>query len=184
MNCVESIRGINGELLQFLPIIRISSIVVPIWPQPELGVGVEAVGQNWNWIQGLDKVTDVPHLWLREGRGSWPSFITWIVSNPSLSPVEVPVPVRVNSNTVSSMTFLWGSCLPPESVIREGVGITIWVGRWQEVPVDVVKILWMFSVVLHQLPDNEGGNSGGDPLSGMDTSLQPDIGFTRSSLES
>ena len=83
MHRVESIRCINGQLLQLLPVVRVCSIIISIGPEPELGVGVEAVREHWHWIKTLDKVSDVLHLWFTEGSFSWPGLIAGVVTNTS-----------------------------------------------------------------------------------------------------
>ena len=55
-------------------------------------------------------------------------------------------------------------------------GSPVGVGRGDEVPVDVVDVAGVLGIVLHQLPDDEGGDGGGDPLPGVDPCLQPDVG--------
>ena len=101
----------------------------------------------------------------------------------STSPMEVPVSVWINSNTMSSMTRLRTPGLPPHSVSFKRVRITIRVGWGEEVPVDLVQVVWVTVIALDQLIDNEGGHSRGDPLSSMDTSLQPYVRCTCTSLE-
>merc|ERR1712209_186664 len=99
-----------------------------IRPEPELGVGVEAVREHWHWIKTLDKVSDVLHLWFTEGSFSWPGLITGVVTNTSFSPMEVPVSVWINSNAMSSMARLRTPGLPPHSVSFKRVRISIRVG--------------------------------------------------------
>ena len=88
------------------------------------------------------------------------------------SPVVVPVPVGVNAEASS----LGASCLPPHPVSLPGVGVAIRVGTGQEVPVDLVQIVRVGIIVGHQLIDEVGGHGGGNPLPGVNTSLQPHVG--------
>ena len=66
MNLTKSITSINGQLSDLLIVLRISIVTITIGPEPELGVGVEAVTQDRDWLKRLDEVSDVPHLWFRE----------------------------------------------------------------------------------------------------------------------
>ena len=81
MDLAESIRGINGQLADLLIILRISIVTIAIGPEPELGVGVETVSQDWHWVKGGHKVSDVPHLWLREGLRSTVGLSTLAVAH-------------------------------------------------------------------------------------------------------
>ena len=54
-------------------------------------------------------------------------------------------------------------------------GVAVRVGGGDEVPVDLVQVVRVGGVVGHQLVDDVGGDGGGDPLSGVNTSLQPNI---------
>ena len=67
MDLVEGVRGIDGELLDLLPILGVDVVVVAVGPEPQLGVGVEALGQDRDGLQGLDKGGNVGCLNLGEG---------------------------------------------------------------------------------------------------------------------
>ena len=84
----------------------------------------------------------------------------------------IPIPVGVDAKASS----LWTSCLSPHPVSLPGVGVAVRIGAGQEVPVDLVQIVGMGSVVVHQLVDEVGGDGGCDPLPGVNTSLQPHVG--------
>ena len=62
-------------------------------------------------------------------------------------------------------------------------GVAVRVGGGDEVPVDLVQVVGVGGVVGHQLVDDVSGHSGRDPLSGVNTSLQPNIGSAGPSLK-
>ena len=66
MNLTKSITSINGQLSDLLIVLWISIVTITIRPEPELGVGVEAVTQDRDWLKRLNEVSDVSHLWFRE----------------------------------------------------------------------------------------------------------------------
>ena len=70
VDLVEGVRGIDGELLDLLPVLGVHVVVVAVGPEPELGVGVEAVTEDGHRVKGLNKVADVLGLGLGEGLGS------------------------------------------------------------------------------------------------------------------
>ena len=94
------------------------------------------------------------------------------------SPMVVPVPVGVNAEASSLGT----PCLPPHPVSLPGVGVAVRVGTGQEVPVDLVQVVRVGIIVVHQLVDEVGGHGGGDPLPGVNSSLQPYVGGPRAGL--
>ena len=73
-------------------------------------------------------------------------------------------------------------CLPPEPVVVPAPGVAVRVGGGDEVPVDLVQVVGVGVIVVHKLVHEVGGDGGGDPLSGVNTSLQPHIGGAGSSL--
>ena len=94
------------------------------------------------------------------------------------SPMIIPIPVGVDAKASS----LWTPRLSPHSVSLPGVGVAVRVGAGQEVPVDLVQVVGMGVIVVHQLVDEVGGDGGGDPFSGVNTSLQPHVGGTGTGL--
>ena len=48
MNLTKSITSIDGQLSDLLIVFWISIVTISIRPEPELGVGVEALGQDWH----------------------------------------------------------------------------------------------------------------------------------------
>lgn len=82
MDPVEGVTGVDGQLLDLLPVLGVRAVVVSVGPQPQLGereeeeeedwylrVGVEAVSQHRERIQGEDEVTDVLRLNLNKCDG-------------------------------------------------------------------------------------------------------------------
>ena len=105
----ERVTRVYGELSDLLVVVGVGVVVVAVGPQPELGVGVEGVGEDGDRVQGLHEVPDVGHLWLAEGLGPTESLVAGVVTHTGLSPVEVPVPVGINSVAAA----LGGPGLPP-----------------------------------------------------------------------
>ena len=133
-------------------------------------------------VQTHHEVSDVLHLRLREGLRSTVSLRALVVTDARLSVVEAPVPVGVHPLAAQDRAVLRPG-LPPEPVVLPAVGVPVRVGRGEEVPVDLVEVVRVLGVVLHQLPHDEGGDGGRDPLPGMYPGLQPDAGSSRSGLQ-
>ena len=68
MDLEECVAGIDGQLLDLLLVLRVGVVAVAVWPEPELGVGVEAVAKHWNRVEGGHKIPDVSHLHLFQKR--------------------------------------------------------------------------------------------------------------------
>ena len=81
VDLVQGVGRVNGELLNFLPILGVHVVVVTIGPEPELGVGVEAMAEHRDRVQGLHKVPDVLGLWLGEGLGAAIRLRTLVVTH-------------------------------------------------------------------------------------------------------
>ena len=64
MDLEEGVAGIDGQLLDLLLVLGVGVVGVPVRPEPELGVGVEAVAKHRNRVEGRHKVPDVSHLHL------------------------------------------------------------------------------------------------------------------------
>ena len=123
----EGVTRIYGQLPDLLVVLWVGIVVVAVRPQPELGVGVEGVAQDWDWIQAHHEVSDVPHLHLGESLGSTVGLGALVVTDASLAVVEAPVPVRVDTLAAQDRAVI-GPCLPPHSVVLPAVGITVRVG--------------------------------------------------------
>ena len=67
VDSVDGVAGVNGQLLDLLVVVWVCVVVIAIGPQLELGVGVEALGQDRDGLQGLDKGGNVGCLNLGEG---------------------------------------------------------------------------------------------------------------------
>ena len=55
--------------------------------------------------------------------------------------------------------------------------VAVRVGGGQDEPVQVLEEVGVGGVVLHQLLEHPGGGGGGDPLPGVDTTVDPDGWF-------
>ena len=58
----EGVAGIDGQLLDLLLVLGVGVVGIPVWPEPQLGVGVEAVAKHRNRVEGRHKIPDVSHL--------------------------------------------------------------------------------------------------------------------------
>ena len=67
MDTVDRVAGVDGQLLNLLVVVRVGAVVIAVGPELELGVGMEALGQDRDGVQGLDKGSDVGGLHLGEG---------------------------------------------------------------------------------------------------------------------
>ena len=190
MYLVESVTGINGKLPDLLVVIRVGVVGIAlkggdvgaadvvlhyVGPQPQLGVGVEGVAQDRDRVQSHHEVPDVLHLRLREGLRATVSLRAFVVTHARLPVVEAPVPVGIHALAAQDRAVLRPR-LPPESVVLPAVGVSVRVGGGEEVPVDLVQVVGVLGVVLHQLVDQVGGDCRGDPLPGVYPGLQPDVG--------
>ena len=81
VDLVQGVGGVDGELLDFLPVLGVHVVVVTVRPEPELGVGVEAMAKHRDRVQGLHKVPNVLGLWLREGLGAAKRLRTLVVTH-------------------------------------------------------------------------------------------------------
>ena len=81
MDLVEGVRGIDGELLNLLPVLGVHIVVVAIGPEPQLRVRVEAMDEHRDRVQGLYKVTDILSLGLGEGLGAAISLRALVVTH-------------------------------------------------------------------------------------------------------
>ena len=97
VNLKQSVARINSELPDLLVVVRVGVVVVAVRPQPELGVGVEGVTEDRDGVQGHHEVPDVGHLGLAEGFRPTEGLVAGVVAHAGLGPVEVPVPVGVDS---------------------------------------------------------------------------------------
>ena len=93
----ECITGLYGQVPDLLVVGRVGVVVVAVRPEPELRIGVEGVGEYRDGVQGGHEVPDVGHLWLAEGLWSTEGLVAGVVTHAGLGPVEVPVPVGVDS---------------------------------------------------------------------------------------
>ena len=67
MDSVDGVAGVDGQLLDLLVVVRVCAVVIAVGPELELGVGMEALRQDRNGAQGLDKGGNVGGLHLGEG---------------------------------------------------------------------------------------------------------------------
>ena len=65
------------------------------------------------------------------------------------------------------------SRLPPHPVVVPGPVVAIRVGRGKDEPVGVVEQVGVVRVVLHQLLEHPRGGGGRDPLTSVDSSVDP-----------
>ena len=61
---VDGVAAVDGKLLDFLIVVRVRAVVIAVGPELELGVRVEALGQDWDGLQGLHKGGNVGCLHL------------------------------------------------------------------------------------------------------------------------
>jgi len=80
--------------------------------------------------------------------------------------VEVPVSVAINALAAKDGSSV-GSGLSPETIRVSGMFVTVRVGAWQDVDVQVVNVVG--GVPLDKLPHDVGGHGWGNPFSGVDT---------------
>ena len=64
-----------------VPVLGVDVVVVAVGPEPQLGVGVEALAEHGHRVQGLHKVADVLGLGLREGLGAAVSLGALVVTH-------------------------------------------------------------------------------------------------------
>ena len=84
-----------------------------------------------------------------------------LTKNPSLAHLAME-----NASVIRSR-------LPPHPVVVPGPVVAIRVGRGKDEPVGVVEQVGVVRVVLHQLLEHPRGGGGRDPLTSVDSSVDP-----------
>ena len=84
MDTVDGVAGVDGQLLDLLVVVGVGVVVIAIGPELELGVGMEALGQDRDGVQGLDKGSDVGGLHLREGLVAGEDVSAWVGADSGL----------------------------------------------------------------------------------------------------
>ena len=108
------------------------------------------------------------------------NFIIWCIEPvtrcSSIRPVAI-IKVSVGVSSLALIVLVVSGRLPPHSVVYMRLAIPVRIVWREEIPVKIVKKMRVSIIVLHQLVQHPGSHSWGDPLSSMNTTVNPHCRF-------